>query len=383
MTGPDVPEAPAQDETPPGDGDALLTLFRKAGFEPVQPAHLFPAETLLELYGEDIRARAFLFPDPARGGELCLRPDFTVPVAMAHGRRGWDLSGRYCYHGPVFRRQEAGASRPVEYPQAGIEDFGDPDEAGADCRIFRLIHRGLDALSAPAHRTRMGDPGIVFALLDALDIADGRRRQLRRHVWRPARFQELLESFARPSGAVGPRRAALLAAAAEDRLDEALERAGGPIGLRAPVSIRDRAEALLAASADPPMPAECARLIEAVLGLECPAAEAPARLADILRAGGVTLATAPTRLSRRLDALADAGFDLSSIVYDAAFGRNLEYYDGFVFEITAEALPDGPPLAGGGRYDAITARLGAGAKRPAVGGIVRPGTVREARNRCR
>ncbi|MEM7236549.1 MAG: ATP phosphoribosyltransferase regulatory subunit, partial [Pseudomonadota bacterium] len=66
----------------------LSTLFSDAGFEPVKPAHLFPAETLLDLYGEDIRARAFLFPDPVQGDELCLRPDFTVPVAMAHGHSG-------------------------------------------------------------------------------------------------------------------------------------------------------------------------------------------------------------------------------------------------------------------------------------------------------
>ena len=39
-------------------------------------------------------------------------------------------------------------------------------------------------------------------------------------------------------------------------------------------------------------------------------------------------------------------------------------------------LKDGmPPIASGGRYDALTAVLGAGAFIPAVGGVIRPGLV--------
>ena len=34
-----------------------------------------------------------------------------------------------------------------------------------------------------------------------------------------------------------------------------------------------------------------------------------------------------------------------------------------------------PPVASGGRYDALTAVLGAGAFIPAVGGVIRPGLV--------
>ncbi|MEM8790359.1 MAG: ATP phosphoribosyltransferase regulatory subunit [Pseudomonadota bacterium] len=382
MTEPDVLDASALAEIE-GMLSTLSRQFTEAGFEPVQPAHLFPAETLLDLYGEDIRGRAFLFPDPAHGDEMCLRPDFTVPVAMAHGTRGWERAGRYSYQGPVFRQQEAGITRPIEYLQAGIEDFGDRDEADADCRIFRIIHHGLDALSAPPHSTTIGDLGIVFALLDALEMPEGRRHQLRRHIWRPARFHDLLARFGRPPPDPSPRRSELLAAVAEDRFEEILADAGEVMGLRSPLSIRDRARTLLARSADPVMPEECVRLIEAVLDLECPADHAPQRLADLSVSGGADIAAALDTLSRRLDALAGAGFDLSAIAYDAAFGRKLEYYDGFVFEVVAKDWPSGIPLAGGGRYNTITARLGAETPRPAVGGIIRPEAVREARAQWR
>ncbi|MEM7668155.1 MAG: ATP phosphoribosyltransferase regulatory subunit [Pseudomonadota bacterium] len=356
----------------------LSTLFSDAGFAPVKPAHLFPAETLLDLYGEDIRARAFLFPDPVQGDELCLRPDFTVPVAMAHGHSGWDRAGRYSYHGPVFRQQEAGQNRPAEYIQAGIEDFGETDAAAADTRVFSLIHRGLAALSAPAHHTTIGDLGIIFALLDTLEIPDWRRHQLRRHLWRPARFHALLDSFGSPAAVPSQRRAALVDAVRRDRLETLLDEAGDAVGLRSLSSIRDRAKALVAADADPVMPNAHIALIESVLDLRCPADHAPDRLADILAQAGQTLQGALDVLSRRMDALSRAGFDLSAMTFDAAFGRNLEYYDGFVFEVVAHGRTGAPPLAGGGRYDAITARLGASGPHPAVGGIIRPEAVREA-----
>ncbi|MBY8976234.1 ATP phosphoribosyltransferase regulatory subunit [Rhodobacteraceae bacterium NNCM2] len=356
----------------------LSTIFTDAGYAPVQPAHLFPAEALLDLYGEDIRARAFLFPDPAHGGELCLRPDFTVPVAMAHGAAGWDRAGKYCYQGPVFRQQEVGVDRPTEYVQAGIEDLGDDDTAAAEVRVFAIIHRGLDALSAPPHRTTIGDLGIVRGLLDALEMPEGRRRQLRRHIWRPSRFHQLLESFGQPQPEPSPRRAALLEAVAENRLDALLAGAGEIVGLRSPASIRDRARALAATRNEPPMPREQIELIEAVLSLRCPAAKAPERLVETI-GKGADIAAAIERFSHRLDVLARAGFDLDAIHYDAAFGRNLEYYDGFVFEVVAERGANLPPLAGGGRYDTITKRLGAASSHPAVGGIIRPETLARAR----
>jgi histidyl-tRNA synthetase len=89
----------------------LAVLFRAAGADPVAPSVLQPAGTLLDLYGEDIRARAYTTRDPARG-ELMLRPDFTVPVIEHHLATG-RAAGRYTYSGPVFRMQEAPEPRPV------------------------------------------------------------------------------------------------------------------------------------------------------------------------------------------------------------------------------------------------------------------------------
>ncbi|MEM8843210.1 MAG: ATP phosphoribosyltransferase regulatory subunit, partial [Pseudomonadota bacterium] len=115
----------------------LSTIFTDAGYAPVQPAHLFPAEALLDLYGEDIRARAYLVQDPV-AGELFLRPDFTVPVAQLHMAQGLSPA-RYAYDGPVWRRQDPTADRPTEYLQSGIELIGGLDPAAEEAEVFALI----------------------------------------------------------------------------------------------------------------------------------------------------------------------------------------------------------------------------------------------------
>ena len=65
------------------EAERLFDAFRAAGAVPVEADILLPADTLLDLYGEDIRARAYVTADPLRG-EMMLRPDFTVPVVQAH-----------------------------------------------------------------------------------------------------------------------------------------------------------------------------------------------------------------------------------------------------------------------------------------------------------
>jgi ATP phosphoribosyltransferase regulatory subunit HisZ len=138
---------PATPARPPRRGRAaLLAPFRAAGAQPVEADILQPAETLLDLYGEDIRARAYVTADPLRG-EMMLRPDFTVPVVQMHMAHGAEPA-RYCLHGRGV--PQAGASRParVEYMQVGYEVFDRDDPAAADAEVFALFAEPLAPLGA-------------------------------------------------------------------------------------------------------------------------------------------------------------------------------------------------------------------------------------------
>jgi ATP phosphoribosyltransferase regulatory subunit len=55
-----------------------------------------------------------------------------------------------------------------------------------------------------------------------------------------------------------------------------------------------------------------------------------------------------------------------------ALGHAFDYYDGLTFEVRSTALGDGRPVASGGRYDGLLARLGGPADARAVGCVVRP-----------
>lgn len=338
--------------------------FAAAGAARVEPETLQPAELLLDLYGEDIRGRAFLTEDPVKG-EVVLRPDFTIPVARLHMQNGAELDAgpaRYAYEGLIWRRQAPGSARPTEYLQAGMELIGGEDAALDDAEIFTLIE---SALSGAAATPLIGDLGVIFAAIAALETTEPRRAALRRHVWRPARFQALLDRYAAPP-APSVARAALLEDAGTR--EAAVAAAGKFVGARSEAEILARIQALAEDAEAPPLDPEQKTMMERVLAIRGRFDDAIAAL-EALRLPAMS--DAIERMKRRKRALERRGVDAGALRFDAAFGRGLEYYDGFVFEFKSER-GDLPPLGGGGRYDALTAILGGGAASSAVGGIVRP-----------
>ncbi|MFD2173740.1 ATP phosphoribosyltransferase regulatory subunit [Rhodobacter lacus] len=340
-------------------GAQLLAAFEAAGALEVTPDILQPAEALLDLYGEDIRARAYVTADPLRG-ELMLRPDFTVPVVQAHMAEGAEPA-RYAYMGEVFRKQDhRGTARVAEYFQAGYEIFDREDPEAADAEVFALFAGLLKPLDLSA---TIGDIGLLRAAVAGLETLPARKAALSRHIWRPKRFHKLLQRYAGQTPMPESRAALLAGRGASD----------APwIGLRSPEEMAARIETLRADAATAPIPAEDVARLDALFALRCTADRAPAQLADL---GIAALAPAIARLERRLAALDAKGIDLTALAFEASHGRaTMEYYDGFVFSFEA-ADPGFPPVASGGRYDALTRVLGGGREIPAVGGVIRPGLV--------
>ena len=77
--------------------------------------------------------------------------------------------------------------------------------------------------------------------------------------------------------------------------------------------------------------------------------------------------------AKRLDFLENNGVNLDLLDFEGSYGRtSMEYYDGFVFGFYSETYKDLAPVATGGRYDALTERMGQGKRIPAVGAVLRP-----------
>jgi len=149
------------------------------------------------------------------------------------------------------------------------------------------------------------------------------------------------------------------------------------IGLRSETEIRHRIDTLREDAAAAPLSANEVALLDAILAVRETSDNALEQLRDIA-VDMPAIVPAIDRLDQRLDALSAAGIDVTALDFEASYGRTqMEYYDGFVFGFYAERRPDLPPVATGGRYDALTRQLGRGREIPAVGGVIRPGLVIE------
>ena len=347
------------------EAERLFATFQAAGAVPVEADILLPAESLLDLYGEDIRARAYVTSDPLQG-EMMLRPDFTVPVVQAHMAHGAEPA-RYCYMGEVFRKQDHLANRASETLQVGFEVFDRHAPEAADAEVFALFR---DTLAGLPVRAVTGDIGILMAAVQGLATTERRRAALLRHIWRPVRFRALLDRFS-GRAPLPAARAALLQRLALGAPSDLIAAAGPLIGLREADEIGARAEALLDDARAAPISALEAAMLYDLLQLQAPAAAALSHLRGI-SAHLPAILPAVARFAARLEALAARGVDVTTLAFEASHGRTaMEYYDGFVFSFVAGE----EVVASGGRYDALTAVLGQGRAIPAVGGIVRPALV--------
>ena len=372
----------ADNELLEAEAGRLMAVFAGAGYERIAPAVIQPAGLFLDVIGESLRGRTYVFTDPD-GEELCLRPDLTVPTCRWHLERhaGGNAAARYCYSGSAFRYQPVGADKahPREFHQAGIESFDAADREADDAAVLALIVEALRASGLDGLQVRIGDLGLFRALINAIAMPERWRRRLKHKFWRSDAFRAELTRLKSGTAAHGqglPR--ALMdaldpadAAGATARVLDYLDRSGTElIGTRTAEEIAERLLAEAADLREPPLPAETAALIERYVTIKGPAHEVADRLAEVARAIGIDLTAALGAFRRRLALIEKAGIGMQDAEFSAEFGRNLEYYTGFVFEVIARALGPKSPVAGGGRYDSLLAEVGAAQPVPAVGACI-------------
>jgi ATP phosphoribosyltransferase regulatory subunit len=357
---------------PDGRAEALVASYERAGYRRVLPAMLQPAEPFLDLSGEDIRKRMFLTLDP-QGQELCLRPDLTIPVSRDYLASPAAGSAQgYCYLGPVFRHAPGGQG---EFLQAGIESFGRPDTAAADAEMLAL---GLEATAhygQDAPEVRVGDIAVFAALIGALQLAPAwKRRLIKDFNHKTSLAHDLDRLTIRASHTRAEYQGVLAALAGSDPkaahalVTDLLSIAGiNAVGGRSVSEIADRFLEQSALGAQTTLPRETRALIERFLAIGGEPDEAAAELRSFARDARVDLNEALDRFESRTGFLAARGIDVRRIHFSTAFGRGLDYYTGFVFELHDSGPVENGPLVAGGRYDGLLARLGSPSPIPAVG----------------
>jgi ATP phosphoribosyltransferase regulatory subunit len=328
--------------------DALAAIrapMLEAGAEPVDAPILQPLNLLLDLAGEAMRARLFVVQ--AEGGaEACLRPDFTVAVARGHLERG-AASGRYVYEGP------------------------------ADAEIAALAWRSAQAGGRDDLSLWLGDVGLFAAFIDSLSLPAALAARLTRVAGRPRLLNAELARAGEPARpASGGQLAALLSSLGEDQaatlLEEVWSLAGvEPVGGRGPGEIAARLVRRAEAADAAALTEAQARAIADFMAISDAPAAGLAQVRELAGSQGKALQAALADWHVRLERLT-AAVPAGCLRFAPALGHAFDYYDGLTFEVRSEALGVGRPVAVGGRYDGLLARLGGASGARAVGCMVRP-----------
>jgi ATP phosphoribosyltransferase regulatory subunit len=220
---------------------------------------------------------------------------------------------------------------------------------------------------------RTGDVALFIALIDALKLYPVWRRRLIKDFNRKL---SLTEDIERLTLATAPGRneyeGVLAALAGSDRkaalalVTDLMSIAGTTnVGGRTVSEIADRflEQSTLKGGA---LPRDALGIIKRFLAISGDPDQAVAQLRALADDAKLDLTAAIDQLESRVGFMAARGIDTSTTRFSTAFGRGLDYYTGFEFELHAKG--DGvEPLVAGGRYDGLMTQLGAATPIPAVG----------------
>lgn len=358
-----------------------VEVFEKLGGEFVDPPMVMPAAQPLELSGEAVRARLCVFAGE-NGEECALRPDLTLPLAIAQAKAGTSGEAVKRYAARAFRLPTVPGD-PVEFTQIGFERYGAPSTAEMDAESFALVCEAAAAAGITESALRMGDLAIFPAFVDALSLSPGLTEGLKRAFRQAGGVSALLSAKpAEPATGLAARLKGASLAEARAIVADIFALSGTQMqGAR---TLDEIVEGLLAQAhdrEDEEAPALARQTLEAVMAVDCAPENAADALLAIARQAGIDgVDPVLERLSQRVARMAALAPDfLKTARFGTPFGRRFNYYDGFVFELFAPGADGRRPFGAGGRYDGLIRDLSAGTvETTAIGGVVRPDRLAEA-----
>ncbi len=348
----------------------LDKFFTARGYTTPDIALLQPADPFLDTAGEDMRARIFMTAD--RGGSsLCLRPEFTIPVCLAHLQSG-NAQGRYAYGGKVFRQRQHGAA---EFAQAGIETIGGEQSVTSDVECIETALAALAQCGVKKMQVVIGDQEIFEALLAALELPEHWRARLARDFGDSAKLEDDLKLITNGNDEIDGLESQLRKALEADDFDSVahwvtdkmnaanLPHKGGRTAHDIATRMMTKAQ-LASVQLNPNQ----RKILREFLAIEVPVDQAAAHLREFAKAANLNLDAALNAFEERAALLGKFTDKDVTITWRASFGRRLDYYTGIVFEISQIGQGrSNKPLCGGGRYDRLMNMLGALKPTPAIG----------------
>ena len=326
------------------------TIFTKAGLKEISVPSLLNSSDLVDLYGEDLKLRAYTTSDPVRGEQI-LRPDFTVPILLKHLRDN-SLQAKYFYSGNVWRRQNFKSIIPNEQYQMGFELFDSKKtkSISSDVEAYLLINKILSKYKV---NSVTGDVQVLTSAINDLDISDYKKTSLKRHLWRPKRFMRLLDLYSKRKSS--GRNNHSLKSANLSLWKEKLLGIESFYGARTKTDIKERIEILDQELSQNLIASSEKNFLLKLMRFQSSLREAPKSILSLSMVGG-TFRKAIENFERRVELLSEH-VDTKTVKFQVIYGlTTLEYYDGFVFGFQFDHGKY-PPIAQGGRYDSLCSSL--------------------------
>ena len=358
----------------------LAELFARRGYEPVDTPLLEETELFIRKSGGDLSSRLYSFKEPG-GYDVSLRPEFTAQVLrLAASNRMDELSARFQYAGPVFRypaQEDDDRPDSGQFWQCGAEIVG-PRSAAADGEIIAMAMEGLSSIGASEPAVSVGHVGLVWDVLRPFGLSGRVNLFLVNSVGKMTDgadgVQEVRDESVR-IGLLNEAAARLMGQGmAADGRDEALALVAAVLGetsnpnnsftggSRTREEIAERLARKLTQADDPARFDEALALLSALAGLRGSPGDVYASANDVLRSAGQD-ASPLQGLSKVVDSALAEGVAEADLKVDLGLTRDIAYYTGMVFDLTA----GGRTVGGGGRYDGLTRALGSDVDVPSLG----------------
>lgn len=358
------------------DPASIREFFINKGYTFCNPAMTIPADIVMNFMGEDVRNR-LLFTSSPSGDELCLRPDFTLPLAISYINNELQAN-KFVYDGYAFRFPSINEKTRYcpEFRQIGIENFGDKNKIDAEGDVISQAYEILSSFYDDHLEIKISDISMFYQLLDHLKIDTNLFNRIRRLYWRGLTATEIKDSIKKIINTRFETKPRL------DLIDEYKNNNLSSIALiqkltgsddlsifsgRHPDDIVKRYIDKSELSNDNVINDTLIEQITEFLSIKGDISTIIQLLDNFQKKYHIDFVEGIENLENRVKILKKNQIAMDMIEFNATLSRKVEYYTGLIFEIRMKNKNKNEPIAIGGRYDKIFEQLGSKDPIPAVG----------------
>ena len=358
------------------DPSSIREFFINKGYTFYNPAMTIPADIVMNFMGEDVRNR-LLFTSSPGGDELCLRPDFTLPLAISYINNEVQAN-KFVYDGYAFRFPSINEKTRYcpEFRQIGIENFGDKNKIDVEGDVISQVCEILSSFYDDQLEIKISDIFMFYQLLNHLKIDTYLFNRVRRLYWRGLSATKIKDSIKKIMNTRFDAKPRL------DLIDEYKNNNLSSIALiqkltgsddlsifsgRRPDDIVknyiDKSELINGTMIND----TAIEQITEFLSIKGDISRVVKLLDNFQKKYHIDFAEGIENLENRVKILKKNQIAKDIIEFNATLSRKVEYYTGLIFEIRTKNENKNEPIAIGGRYDKIFEELGSKKPIPAVG----------------